>query len=98
MDMYSRRIVGWHASTSLHTTLALDALEMGLWNRERIDQPGGPAPRQQISFITATGACNIERCDTPNDLRTPRWSQRLAAKEIRTTTPPLGAPPACGGG
>lgn len=30
MDMYSRRIMGWQVSTSLHTTLALDALEMGL--------------------------------------------------------------------
>jgi putative transposase len=88
MDMYSRRIVGWQVSTSLHTTLALDALEMGLWNRDRIDQPGGPVPPQWISFTTATGACNIEQCDTPNGLRTPKSSRPLAAKEIRTTTPP----------
>ena len=36
MDMYSRRIVGWQVATSLHATLALDALEMGLWNRDRV--------------------------------------------------------------
>jgi transposase InsO family protein len=30
LDVYSRRIVGWQVSTSLHTDLALDALEMGL--------------------------------------------------------------------
>ena len=35
MDMFSRRIVGWQVSTSLHTTLALDALEMGIWARQR---------------------------------------------------------------
>jgi len=35
MDMYSRRIVGWQVSTSLHTSLALDALEMGLWQQDR---------------------------------------------------------------
>ena len=35
MDVYSRRIVGWRASTSLHTDLAADALEQGLWQRER---------------------------------------------------------------
>lgn len=35
MDMFSRRIVGWQVSTSLHTTLALDALEMGIWSRQR---------------------------------------------------------------
>lgn len=42
MDMYSRRIVGWQVSTSLHTTLALDALEMGLWNRDRAGQRSSP--------------------------------------------------------
>lgn len=35
MDIFSRRIVGWQVSTSLHTTLALDALEMGIWSRQR---------------------------------------------------------------
>jgi putative transposase len=35
MDMFSRRIVGWQVSTSLHATLALDALEMGIWARQR---------------------------------------------------------------
>jgi putative transposase len=35
LDVYSRRIVGWQVSTSLHTDLALDALEMGLWARRR---------------------------------------------------------------
>lgn len=31
MDMFSRRIVGWQVSTSLHAELALHALEQGLW-------------------------------------------------------------------
>jgi putative transposase len=35
MDVYSRRIVGWRASTSLRSELALDALEQGLWQRAR---------------------------------------------------------------
>lgn len=35
LDVFSRRIVGWQLSTSLHTDLALDALEMGLWARAR---------------------------------------------------------------
>jgi putative transposase len=33
VDVFSRRVVGWQLSTSLHTDLALDALEMGLWTR-----------------------------------------------------------------
>ena len=46
MDMYSRRIVGWQVATSLHTTLALDALEMGLWNRDRVTGTPHPATRE----------------------------------------------------
>ncbi|GAB3726164.1 hypothetical protein GCM10028793_65560 [Nocardiopsis oceani] len=33
IDVFSRRVVGWQVSKSLHTDLALDALEMGLWSR-----------------------------------------------------------------
>ncbi len=32
-DVYSRRIVGWRASRSLETDLALDALEQAIWDR-----------------------------------------------------------------
>lgn len=35
LDVFSRRITGWQVSTSLHTDLALDALDMGLWARRR---------------------------------------------------------------
>jgi putative transposase len=34
-DLFSRRIVGWRASTTLRTDLALDALEHALWARSR---------------------------------------------------------------
>lgn len=34
-DVNSRRIVGWQTSTSLYTDLALDALNMGVWQRRR---------------------------------------------------------------
>jgi putative transposase len=33
IDVFSRFVVGWQASRSLHTDLALDALEMALWRR-----------------------------------------------------------------
>lgn len=35
LDVYSRMIVGWQVSTRLYTDLALDALRMGVWRRER---------------------------------------------------------------
>ena len=34
-DVFSRRIIGWQTSTSLYTDLALDALEMAVWQRKR---------------------------------------------------------------
>jgi putative transposase len=38
IDVFSRLVVGWQASTSLRTDPALDALEMGFWNRQRAGQ------------------------------------------------------------
>ena len=35
LDLFSRRIVGWRVSPSLHTDLALDALEQGIWTRHQ---------------------------------------------------------------
>ena len=40
VDVFSRAIVGWRVSASLHTELALDALEMAIWTR-RADDLGG---------------------------------------------------------
>ena len=34
-DAYSRRIVGWQASRSLRSDLALHALEQAIWERNR---------------------------------------------------------------
>ena len=38
LDVFSRMVVGWQVSTSLRTDLALDALDMGLWARQRTGQ------------------------------------------------------------
>ena len=38
LDVFSRMVVGWQVSTSLRTDLALDALDMGLWARQRAGQ------------------------------------------------------------
>ncbi|WP_458688781.1 IS3 family transposase [Nocardia tengchongensis] len=35
VDAYARRILGWRTSTSMTTTLVLDAIEHALWTRER---------------------------------------------------------------
>jgi transposase InsO family protein len=38
IDVFSRQIVGWRASTSLRTDLALDALEQAIYDREITDE------------------------------------------------------------
>jgi putative transposase len=35
IDVFSRRIVGWKADTTMKTSLVLDTLEMALWSRQR---------------------------------------------------------------
>jgi putative transposase len=35
LDVFSRRVIGWQLSLNLRTDLALDALRMGLWTRQR---------------------------------------------------------------
>ena len=38
IDVFSRMIVGWQLSNSLRSNLAIDALEMAVWNRTRQGQ------------------------------------------------------------
>jgi len=40
IDVFSRRIVGWRASSSLRTDLALDALEQAIWERQEEQTEG----------------------------------------------------------
>jgi putative transposase len=40
VDVFSRFIVGWRVSNSLHADLALDALEKAIWRRQRQDLSG----------------------------------------------------------
>ncbi|WP_424923504.1 IS3 family transposase [Actinomadura bangladeshensis] len=42
VDIFSRAIVGWAASTTKRTRLVLDALDMALWRRDRAGHPVGP--------------------------------------------------------
>ena len=42
VDTFSRRIVGWSAAMSRETQLVLDALGMGIWQRDRDGHPHAP--------------------------------------------------------
>jgi putative transposase len=39
IDVFSRRIVGWKADTTMKTSLVLDTLEMAIWARDHHGQP-----------------------------------------------------------
>lgn len=42
LDVYSQRIVAWHAQTSKHVDLVMIPLRMALWQRDREGHPVGP--------------------------------------------------------
>lgn len=66
LDVFSRMIMGWQVSTSLRTDLALDALDMGLWTRQRASQD-------------VTGL--IHHSDRGVQYRAIRYTERLAEAE-----------------
>jgi transposase InsO family protein len=82
MDIYSRRIVGWRCSTSLRTDLVADALEQGLWQRER----DGHQVRGLIHHLDR--GRNTSRCATPTASMPPAPSAASGARATASRTPP----------
>jgi putative transposase len=79
IDVFSRRIVGWRASASMRTDLALDALEQAIY--DRCDDDTGDLVHhsdrgsQMFPFATPSGS------------RTPASSAPWAVAVTRTITP-----------
>ena len=67
IDVYSRMVVGWQISKSLRSDLAIDALEMAIWNRTRVGQV--------IDGL-------IHHSDRGVQYLSIRYSERLAANDI----------------
>ena len=67
IDVFSRMVVGWQASKSLRSDLAIDALEMAVWNRQRAGD--------DLSEL-------IHHSDRGVQYLSIRYSERLAANEI----------------
>jgi putative transposase len=67
IDVFSRRVVGWQASTSLRSDLALDALEMAIWNRQR-------------AGVDVSGL--VHHSDRGVQYLSIRYAERLAANDI----------------
>ena len=78
VDTFSRRIVGWSASTSKETQLVLDALEMALWQRDREDRRHTPG--QLIHDSTCPPLPHLRHTPRPGAWEVIRIS-REAAKD-----------------
>jgi putative transposase len=78
IDAFSRFLVGWQASRSLRTDLALEALEMAIWRRQA-----------QLEGLVhhSDRAANTCRFATPNAWPRPARSPRLVPAATATTTP-----------
>ena len=70
LDVFSRMVVGWQVSTTMHTSLALDALDMGLWARSRAGQ--------DVAGL-------IHHSDRGVQYRAIRYTERLAEAEAVTS-------------
>jgi putative transposase len=67
IDVYSRMVVGWQASTSLRSDLALNALEMAVWQRQR-------------HGVAVSGV--VHHSDRGVQYLSIRYADRLAANDI----------------
>jgi len=67
VDVFSRMVVGWQLSNSLRSDLAIDALEMAVWNRTRANQ-------------VLDGL--VHHSDKGVQYLSIRYSERLAANDI----------------
>jgi transposase InsO family protein len=78
IDTFSRRIVGWRASNSLRSGLALDALEQALCERQE--------DREDRLVITVIEVCSTYRSATPSGWPRPASNPRWEGEVIRMTT------------
>ena len=87
-DVFSRRIVGWQASRSLKTDLALNALEQAIWDRTR---DGADLTRlvhhsdRGVQYLANTGASTTNSAAS----RQPNSNTSTTIKSTQATRPKL---------
>jgi len=83
VDVFSQRIVAWHASTSKHTDLVMIPLRMALWQRDREGHPTEPG--ELIHHSDAGSQYTSLRLTDPSSWK--RSGPRSVASAMPTTTP-----------
>ncbi len=91
VDVFSRMVVGWQASRSLRSDLAIDALEMAVFNRQR----AGGDLSQLTHHSDRLKAGNISACATrsrsPRTRSARRWARRATASTMPWPSPSTGS-------
>ena len=90
IDVFSRTIVGWRASTSLRTDLALDALEQAIW--ARLEHPGTSqrVGDGSLGTVTTPEAGLIHHSDHGSQYLSIRYTERLAEAGIEPSVGTVG--------
>lgn len=80
IDVFSRRIVGWKADTTMKTSLVLDTLEMALWSRDRQGLAVEPG---LICHNDAGSQGGFNRSSQHLDRGGVRWDERGSRRRMR---------------
>jgi len=83
IDVFSRRIVGWKADTTMKTPLVLDTLEMALWARDHHGQPVQEGLRTPVQGVNTRVSPSRSASSMP--ARTPRSDRSVLA--MTTSSP-----------
>ncbi len=77
VDVFSQRIVAWHAAGSMHTDLVLSPLRMAVWQRDRDGRPIQPGSLRAHS-------------DAGSQYTSLRYTERLALEQIQPSIGSVG--------
>jgi transposase InsO family protein len=77
LDVFSQRIVAWHAATTKHTDLVMVPLRMAIWQRDREGHPTVPGEL-------------IHHSDAGSQYTSVRLTEHLALEEIRPSIGTVG--------
>ncbi len=77
LDVFSQRIVAWHAATTMHTDLVLTPLRMAVWQRDREGRPIQPGSLRAHS-------------DAGSQYTSLRYTERLALEQIHPSIGSVG--------
>jgi transposase InsO family protein len=87
VDVFSRRIVGWRQSSSMHTEFVLDALEQALYDRKPPEDGGWRTTPTGVRNTCPSATANA----WPKPASSSQWAPRTTAMTTRLPRPSTGS-------